>query len=630
MSTRLTRLALTAGMMLLSACGGRQAPTISGGGTASISVATGAATLSVAQAAAATAEISIARTIYSGDVALSAEGLPSGITATFAPPTLAGSTITSSLTLQASGTAAVGTSTITVRARGTGVADAVTTIAITVTTAGASAAIGLTASPVNADILAGDPASTTVTFTRSGGFTGAVTFTVTGAPAGMTTTFSSANPVTVPSGSLSITTTPAVTPGTYTLTLHATSAGITEATATWLVKIAPLPVNAFTWRFCNPARIPAFFAYQNGPEAAWRRATDVSTGVFSFNVDQPQIGIATVATENGLVTTRVQYVGLGEVAATAAAECAGNPAPGTKAHTGSVSGLSSATEVVTASLGNVVSSGASLLNPTFSLAQVLDGPRDLVAVLSNVAASTASRLYLRRDVNSATGTSLGALDLFGTHSFAPASAPLTVTAPNDGTLLAQTEFTTANGSAATLTSPQLSSGVAATYQGVPEAAMRATDVQLVRVSQSVTNSSLSRSTARYIRGPLALALTMPPDPGAPTVTPVTGYAYPRATVSGALPSAYNGRVEFLLQQPARFRAFALAATPAGRGSSTAYSLSIPDFSALAGWQASWALSSGAATITSSFAGSANAAADGTPIPGTTLVSVIRSGAFTLP
>lgn len=628
MNRPLIRALAVAGALVLAACG-RKSPTTPGGSTASIAVSTTAATLSVAQAASGSAPITVARTTYTGDVALTAEGLPAGITASFEPATLSGSASGSTLTLQVSGTAAVGTSTITVRARGTGVTDATTPIAITVTTSGAGAGVSLAASPVNADILPGDAASTTVTFTRTGGFTGGVTFTVTGAPSGMTTTFSSANPVTAATGTLSITTTTAVTPGTYTLVLRANSAGITEATATWTVVIAPLPVNAFTWRFCDTSRIPVFFAYQNGASGPWRKANDVSAGVFSFNVDQPQIGIATVSNDGSTVVTRVRYVGLAEVGAAAAAECTDHPVPGPKTHTGTVSGITAATEVVTASLGGSVSSAATLGNPAFTMSGVPTGARDLIAVLSNLSTSTASRVFLRRGMDQATGTSLGTVDMFGSNSFVPASSQLTVTAPNDGSILAQTEFTTATGSGATITTPQLSSGVAATYQGVPEASMLTTDLQLVRVTQNVS-SSLSRFLTRYIRGPVVVSVSMPSDPGAPTVTAISGATYPRATISGTLPAAFNGPVTFSLQQPARSRFVELSATPAGRTGTTDYAISIPDLSGVAGWQSTWALGAGATAVTSTLEGRTGTNPDGTPITGSTIFTVVRSGSFTFP
>ena len=615
--------------MLVTACS-TKSPTTPAGGATSIAISTATPTLSVAQAASGTATISVARTTYTGDVALTAEGLPSGITATFEPSTLSGSTASSTLSLQASGTAAVGTSTMTVRARGTGVSDATTPIAITVTTAGAGAGVSLAASPVNADILPGDAASTVVTFTRTGGFTGGVTFTVSGAPTGMTTTFSSANPVTAATGTLSITTTAATTPGTYTLTLRAASAGITEATATWTVVIAPLPVNAFTWRFCDPRRVPSFFAYQNGLTGVWRKANDVSSGVFSFNVDQPQVGIAAVSSEGGTIVTRVRYLGLSEIAAAADAECATNPAAGSKTVTGTVSGLTQASEAFSVGLGNVVSATATPTNPAFTLLQVQDGPRDLIAVLQNFSAGTTSRMLVQRGLNPPDGSAIGAVDMFGPSSFAPASAQVTVTAPNDGVIRAQTEFETATSSLTRLIVPQLSSGTPATYQGVPAAILRPTDVQRLRLTQEVASASLSRSALRYLREPVAVTLTLPPDPATATITVIAGTAYPRASASGVAPTAYSGTIELLLQQTARLRSFSVSATAAGRTSATNYVLTTPDLSTVPGWNATWALAAGTVVATTSFTGASTPGSNGFPAAGTTIFGFLRNTTITLP
>ena len=93
---------------------------------------TAPATLAVTQGQQATATITLARTSFTGNVALAVTGAPAGVTATLAPTTLSGATLTSTLTVQATGTAAVGTSTLTVRATGTGVTDATAAIQLTV------------------------------------------------------------------------------------------------------------------------------------------------------------------------------------------------------------------------------------------------------------------------------------------------------------------------------------------------------------------------------------------------------------------------------------------------------------------------------------------------------------------
>ena len=127
MNIRVSRLVLAASVLVWTACSGKKGVTNPPGTTASIAVSAGSPTLSVVQTATGTSAITVARTNFTGDVALTAENLPTGVTATFTPSSLTVGGTTSSLALAASATAAAGASTVTVRARGTGVSDATTT-----------------------------------------------------------------------------------------------------------------------------------------------------------------------------------------------------------------------------------------------------------------------------------------------------------------------------------------------------------------------------------------------------------------------------------------------------------------------------------------------------------------------
>ncbi len=615
---------------MLTACSGKKTPT-QPVPTSSIAVSSAAPTLSVAQSAAGTTAITVARTSFSGDVALIAENLPTGVTATFTPATLSAGATSSSVSLAASASATVGgPATVTVRARGTGVSDATTTIAVTIT-AGAAGAVSIALSPVGDSVVAGSTVNTVVAITRTGGFTGGVNMTVSGVPAsGVTTTFAAANPVTGNSVNLSIATLASLTPGTYALQVRANSAGLTEALATYTLKIAAPPSNSVTWRYCNANRIPLWFAFQDGLTGSWQRVTETTPGVYTFAYGQPQVGVAAVTSSQGIITTDIRYFGLSEIPGAAAAECTENPVAGTKNLTGSVTGFTSGTEVATVSLGNAISSATSQAVPAFTISNVANGPLDLIAVRANLITSSALRVLISRGVNLANGASLGTLDLAAGTSFVPASGTVTVTAPNDGAIQAQNIFTTANGSSASFTTAQLSTGVQGTYQGIPDALLLTTDIQRFQATQQV-GTTLSRFITRYTRGPTnGLTLAMPSDPGAPTITNIVG-TQPRATVAGALPAAFNNQIRFVFTQSARSRNWNLSATPSGRGGTiTAYSLSLPDFSNVTGWQSTWALGSGATDVTSSFFGSSGTAPDGTPITGSVFFTFGRLGSFSFP
>ncbi len=617
-------------MLVWTACSSKKDVTPPPPTPASIALAAGSSSLSVAQNTAGNAALTLTRTNFTGDVALTAEGLPTGVTATFTPASLTSGATSSSVSLAVASTAAV-TSTpaqITIRARGTGVTDATTPLALTIT-ATVTGAISITATPTTASITAGQQATTKVKLTRSGGFAGGVNFTVTGAPTGMTTTFASANPFTGDSLNLSVSTLTSVTPGSYALTVRANSAGLTEATAPYTVNVAAPPSNSVTWRFCDPARIPLWFAYQDGETAAWNVVTPTSPGVYTFSYGQPRVGITTVANDGSVVFTQVSYLATAEVATQAAAECTDYPAPATKTLTGTISGFAAATEVGLVSMGTALSSSTNQATPNFTITKVPNGAVDLIAIRADLVTSNVARMLLTRGTNFANGASIGTLDLAAGTSFAPATGSITISAPNDGTLLGQAVFTTATGSSASFTTPQLSSGVTATYQGVPDAKMIASDLQEIQVSQSV-GTTISRFITRYTRGPTAVSLTMPADPGLPTVTNLAGATYARASISGSLPAAFNDFVSIEFAQTSRSRRWEINATAAARTAVSSYAFTLPNFDGLPGWLTTWGLASGAADVTGGFYGQTGTNPDGTPTTGTQMVLTGRFFTFTFP
>jgi uncharacterized membrane protein len=95
--------------------------------------------------------------------------------------------------------------------------------------------------------VAGTSVTVPVTITRGGSFTGAVTLTTTGAPTGVTPSFSAA---TVAAGSTTSTLTlqvaASVAAGAYPITVRAEGTGVTAATATYTLTVTAAPVPSFT------------------------------------------------------------------------------------------------------------------------------------------------------------------------------------------------------------------------------------------------------------------------------------------------------------------------------------------------------------------------------------------------
>jgi hypothetical protein len=103
-------------------------------GDPSISISTDYLFTLVVQGATVQRTITLVRTSFNGDVALAASSLPTGVTASFSSPTLAGGTLTSVLTLRAAADAPVVSSDpVTITATGSGVSDDSITLSLTVT-----------------------------------------------------------------------------------------------------------------------------------------------------------------------------------------------------------------------------------------------------------------------------------------------------------------------------------------------------------------------------------------------------------------------------------------------------------------------------------------------------------------
>src|SRR5271157_4872690 len=168
---------------------------------------------------------------FSTPVTLSAAGAPTGVTVTFSSPTLTSSARVT-MTVTAAANALAGTFPIAIAGSGGGfertVAFALTFAAPTFT---------LTPSPTGASVNVGSSTSYTLTIARLNGFSSPVVLSVSGAPQGVTTSFS---PISITSGNSSILTVSVgstVAAGVSSLTVTGTSGSITQ-TQTIILSVA--------------------------------------------------------------------------------------------------------------------------------------------------------------------------------------------------------------------------------------------------------------------------------------------------------------------------------------------------------------------------------------------------------
>ena len=207
-----------------------------GSTTPDFSLSASPSSVSVTQGANTTSTITVTSLAgFNSATTLTASGLPSGVTASFAtnpvtPP--ANGTATSVLTLTASSTATTGTATVTV----TGTSGSTTHTATITLTVNAAATPNFTigAAPSSVGVTQGGTGTSTVTITSQNSFSSATTLSATGLPTGVTAAFST-NPVTPPANgsatsTLTFTASASATVGTATVTVTGVSGSLTHST----------------------------------------------------------------------------------------------------------------------------------------------------------------------------------------------------------------------------------------------------------------------------------------------------------------------------------------------------------------------------------------------------------------
>jgi len=168
---------------------------------------------------------------YAGDGSFTLSPLPAGVTGTFSPAVFSNGAYSSTLNIAAASDSATGTSSLTITATDTsGTPIQSTNVTLTVNAAVAPD-FTINATPGNRVIKRGDSGTYTVTVSPTGGFNGAVSFSVSGGPGNTSYVFS---PTTVTgSGTTTLTvgtTNPSTPKGTYTLIITGTDGSKSRST----------------------------------------------------------------------------------------------------------------------------------------------------------------------------------------------------------------------------------------------------------------------------------------------------------------------------------------------------------------------------------------------------------------
>ena len=169
---------------------------------------------------------------FSGAIALTATGQPSGVTVGFNPTSITGAG-SSTMTMTVGSSTAVGTYTITVTGT-SGSTVATTTVSLTVT--GTNPNFTISASPTSISVARGSSGNSTITTAISGGFNSAIGLSASGQGSRVTVSFNPSSIAAPGSGTstMTVTVNRRASTGTRTITITGTGGGVTHTTTVTL------------------------------------------------------------------------------------------------------------------------------------------------------------------------------------------------------------------------------------------------------------------------------------------------------------------------------------------------------------------------------------------------------------
>jgi hypothetical protein len=538
--------------------------------------------------------VNLTRTNFTTGVTLTAEGLPTGVTAAFnASPTTGN---TSTLTLTAGATAATGTANVTIRGTATGATDQTATLALTVAAA-SSGNYSLSANPTSVSVAQGASGTSTINVNRTGGFAGSVALAVTGAPTGVTATLNPTS-TTGNTSTLTIAASATATTGAATLTITGTATGLSNQTTTVALTVTTSGGGGgnvtLDYSACAATSKPIWVAAQDG-NGAWTRVTPTND-VYRFNVTSGKGGYAATTANGTANSTSVSFFTQAEITSAPIVFCTASL--GTRTATGSVAALGQ-TDAAFVSMGGALAT-VTAANLNFTLNNMLSGTQDLVAYRTNLIAgpSASDRAVIMRDLNPASGASVGAIDFGGGAAITPVAGTLTVTggAAGDQYTQSMSYLTGAACTSATLYFASAGTSPALSAFGIPAASQRATDFHQALITDA-TGTTAARlvfaSFHTFASQSIALGAALP----TPAITVLTGTAYKRLQAVVTIPSDYQTSASLSYSQASKSASIVASFNYLGSANAT---LAFPDFTGVSGFDATW-LPPSSATVSTTMA-----------------------------
>lgn len=563
----------------------------------SFTLALSTTSLTLAQGATGQVSVTIQRDNFEKPIALSAEGLPQGVTVTFGASTLPATSSATTMNVTVAGNAAPTTSaSFTVRATGEGVADQTQAVTLSVGVTG-TYTLGLLEPELR--VAQGGGGNATVLVTRSGGNAGDVSLSVGTLPAGVTAAFAQTT-TTSGGGALIITAASDAATGTHPIAITSSSPGHTpDQTTTLSLVVVTAPAMASTSIVFCAADVPSWFAIRN-EGFGWQQVTPTGN-TFNFSATE-RVSLAFVFESSEFSDFNIYHMQRSEVAFLSDADC------GSRSYSGQVTGLTTGQSALV-----VMGTTADLpdaSSPSYALDDLPDRPLDLVAtrgIVTNQTLPSPDRIIVRRGIDLASGSVIPELNFTATESAAPTSASLTVTnaAPNARITL-QNSLLTSTGTFALLQLAEAPSTPTTLYF-VPADKLVASDLHELYVDATTTSALTAEAHVEYSTTPGDRSVTLGPAITVPSVTTVAAGAYARPRATFASQSEYPSVVlaRFLQSTLASAKFVTTVMTDAFVGGTPQqWDVLVPDFSGAPGFDADWMLASNTSTqyVTQAFGG----------------------------
>ncbi len=547
-----------------------------------------------------------------GPITYSIDNLPTTLAAVFTPNPAAGD----STTLVVTTTLNTPPGGVQLRIRATvGTSSVVDTLTVT-TRPFEPVDFAVTPSVQTLVVTAGTSLDMGVAVARTGGFTGAVTVTLSGAPAGITGVILP-NPIAGNQATLTVAAASTVGDAIYPVTLVATGDGLTGTrTASFSIAVIAPSGGNITWQFCDPERVPTWFAVRSGGiQGPWTRVMPTGSDTFTFPF--PSTGrVAYAQTGADGSALQIYQYRPAEMYQQAALECAEHPAR--KTVTGTIDNVNFIQGVHVA-LGGADTSVVQV--PTsFTLNGVANRTTDLLAVRGEYSAtdgySFLLRAILRRNINPAPGAALPLLDFDGSEwtQFAGGNGFLLGT---DGdSLRTEMALLTNNGLVGTYYRDFFGLNTTRTHWGLPLSALAASDLQ--RMTAVAEHATMPRRMVRYERNVGQFYESTFGQRLSGVNVLLLGSSPVTARSVGSWTDEYGFDVSTTYRQGtgASARAITLTSARTYYGAlSTGYTMILPDFTGVDGFNSTWMLQAGTPVLWEHWVGGVENGVTDAPLEG---------------